>query len=127
MITRLQPINCRPVHCIGSPSEAMKSCRVVNHLRARCATCSVLHAARRARMEKTAARAVSRARVPLFCVTVIFCILFCVVGAACAAPWLIFYSRTSFLLLRSKNAICLLTRASSIASVRSSQIITASK
>lgn len=85
---RLQPINCRPVHCIGSPSAVMKSCRVHSHLRARCAACSVLHAARRARMRATAARAVSRARVPLFCVTVIvFCILFCVVGAAHAAPW----------------------------------------
>lgn len=117
---RLQPISCKPVHCIGSPSAAMKSCRVHNHLR-------VLQAARRARMRDTAARAESRARVPLFCVTVIvFCISFCIVGAACAAPWLIFYSRTSFFLLRSKNAICLLTRASSMASVRSSQIITAS-
>ena len=90
MITRLQPINCMPVHCIGSPSAAMKSCRVVNHLRALCAACSVLHAARRARMMATAARAVSRERVSLFCVTVIFFILFCVVGTACAAPWLVY-------------------------------------
>lgn len=68
----------------------MKSCRVHNHLRALRVASNVLQAARRARMRDTAARAESRARVPLFCVTVIFCILFCVVGAAHAAPWLVY-------------------------------------
>lgn len=71
MMAKLQPMSCRPVHWIGSPSAAMKSCRVHSHLRALCAAFNVLHAARRARIKETAARAVSRARVPLFCVTVI--------------------------------------------------------
>nr|DAR58955.1 MAG TPA: hypothetical protein [Caudoviricetes sp.] len=76
----------------------MKSCRVHNHLRALRVASNVLKAARRARMRDTAARAESRARVPLFCVTVIFCILFCVVGPRVRLPgWCILQSHLFFI------------------------------